>query len=124
MPFSTLHRLTCAILTSAAVLIPASVHAQRAEGSFERTLTVAERPDVEIESGSGGIDVRQGGAGRIEVRGQIRAQDWGWRRGPTASRSASSASRPTRPLPRRATSSASATSTTTIFAMVYRSPMR
>jgi Putative adhesin len=81
MPLSTLHRLTCTILTSAAVLIPASAHAQRAEGSFERTLTVAERPDVEIESGSGGIDVRQGGAGRIEVRGQIRAQDWGWRRG-------------------------------------------
>ena len=77
----SLHRLSCAIAVATAVLIPATAHAQRVDGSFERTLTVAERPDIEIESGSGGIEVRQGGAGRVEVRGRIRATDWGWRRG-------------------------------------------
>ena len=69
------------VAPSAAVLIPTTAQAQRADGSFERTLTVAERPDIEIESGSGGIEVRQGGAGRVEVRGRVRAADWGWRRG-------------------------------------------
>lgn len=81
MTISTLHRLTWAVATSAALLIPAAAQAQRVDGSFERTLTVAERPDIEIESGSGGIDVRQGAAGRVEVRGRIRVTDWGWQRG-------------------------------------------
>ena len=81
MTIPTLHRLTCTVLTAAALLIPAAAQAQRADGSFERTLTVTERPDIEIESGSGSIEVRQGGAGRVEVRGRIRATDWGWRRG-------------------------------------------
>jgi hypothetical protein len=81
MPLSTLHRLTCTVAASAALLIPASALAQRAEGTFERTLTVADRPEIDIESGSGGIEVREGSSGRVEVRGQIRAGDWGWRRG-------------------------------------------
>jgi DUF4097 and DUF4098 domain-containing protein YvlB len=81
MPLSTLHRLTCTVVASAALLTPAASYAQRAEGTFERTLTVAERPEIEIESGSGGIDVRDGGTGRVEVRARIRAGDWGWRRG-------------------------------------------
>ena len=81
MTIPTLHRLTCTVLTAAALLIPAAAQAQRADGSFERTLTVTERPDIEIESGSGSIEVRQGAAGRVEVRGRIRATDWGWRRG-------------------------------------------
>ena len=81
MTIATLHRLTGSVAISAALLIPAAAQAQRAEGSFERTLTVAGRPDVEIESGSGSIEVRQGAAGRVEVRGRIRATDWGWRRG-------------------------------------------
>ncbi len=81
MTISTLHRLTGSVAISAALLIPTSAQAQRADGSFERTLTVAGRPDVEIESGSGGIEVRQGATGRVEVRGRIRATDWGWRRG-------------------------------------------
>ena len=80
MPRSTLHRLTCTVITSATLLIPASAHAQRADGTFERILTVAERPEIDIESGSGGIEVREGGTGRVEVRGQIRAWDWAlWR---------------------------------------------
>ena len=68
-------------LVAAALLLPSTARAQSAEGSFEKTLTVGQRPDVEIEAGSGGIEVRQGAVGRIEVRGRIRASDWGWRRG-------------------------------------------
>lgn len=81
MPLSTLHRLTCTVAASAALLIPASALAQRADGTFERTLTVADRPEIDIESGSGGIEVREGSSGRVEVRGQIRAWNGSWRRG-------------------------------------------
>ena len=57
-----------------------TVEAQRAEGSFEKTLTVGQQPDIEIMSGSGSIEVRQGSAGRVEVRARVRAGDWGWSR--------------------------------------------
>jgi DUF4097 and DUF4098 domain-containing protein YvlB len=79
MPSVSSHRLAFT-LVAAALLLPATAQAQRAEGTFERTLTVGQRPDIEIEAGSGGIDVRQGSTGRVEVRGHIRANDWGWRR--------------------------------------------
>ena len=75
-----LPRLTCAVVT-ALLVAPLVAHAQGAQGSFEKTLTVGQRPEVEIEAGSGGIDVRPGAAGRIEIRGRIRTNDWGWRRG-------------------------------------------
>jgi hypothetical protein len=75
-----LPRLTCAVVT-ALLVAPLVAHAQSAQGSFEKTLTVGQRPEVEIEAGSGGIDVRPGAAGRIEIRGRIRTNDWGWRRG-------------------------------------------
>lgn len=57
-----------------------NVEAQRVEGSFERTLAVGQQPDVEVVSGSGSIEIRQGGSGRVEIRGRIRAGDWGWSR--------------------------------------------
>jgi DUF4097 and DUF4098 domain-containing protein YvlB len=73
---------TAAIL--GALLTGATAEAQRVEGTFERTVTVGESPDVEITTGSGSIEVRQGATGRIEVRGRIRASDWRWNRGPSA----------------------------------------
>ena len=74
-------RHTAAAVLAAAVLASAcTLEAQRVEGSFERTLTVGERPDVQIISGSGAIDVRQGGAGRVEIKARIRVGDWGWSR--------------------------------------------
>ena len=69
--------LRCGALAAVTALAAANAEAQRVEGSFERTLTVGQRPDVEIVSGSGSIEVRQGAAGRVEVRGRIRASDWG-----------------------------------------------
>ena len=70
-------RLRCAAVIALGTLAAANAEAQRVEGSFERTLTVGQRPDIEIVSGSGSIEVRQGAAGRVEVRGRIRAGDWG-----------------------------------------------
>jgi hypothetical protein len=82
MTLSPLQRLSRTALTLAALLVPLTAHAQRATGSFERTLTVGQHPDVEIVSGSGGIDVQSGPVGRVEVRGRIRTNDdWGWPRG-------------------------------------------
>jgi DUF4097 and DUF4098 domain-containing protein YvlB len=72
---------SAALIVAATVLMTAcTVEAQRVEGSFERTLTVGQQPDIEITTGSGAIEVRQGSAGRVEVRARIRAGDWGWRR--------------------------------------------
>jgi hypothetical protein len=69
------------MVLTAGVLAPQSVHAQRAEGSFQRTLTVSGSADVDVVSGSGSIEVREGVPGRVEIRGRINANDsWGWRR--------------------------------------------
>jgi DUF4097 and DUF4098 domain-containing protein YvlB len=57
--------------------LPAAAAAQAAEGSFERTLTVGGRPDVQVASGAGSIEVRSGSSGRIEVTGRVRANRWG-----------------------------------------------
>ena len=82
MTVSSLRLFVFASAIATALPIPAAAAGrQRAEGSFEKTLTVGERPDIEIESGSGSIEVRQGSTGRIEVRGRIRVSNWGWRSG-------------------------------------------
>jgi hypothetical protein len=55
----------------------ASAAAARAEaqGHFERTLTVSGPVDMDVETGSGSINVRPGAAGRVEIHADIRA---GW----------------------------------------------
>ena len=67
-------RVTLAV--TIAGLVPVHAGAQRAQGSFERTLTVGSSPDVEISAGAGGIEIRSGSTNRVEVRGLIRAGDW------------------------------------------------
>jgi len=74
-------RHNAAVIVVAAMLMTAcTVEAQRVEGSFEKTLTVGQQTDVEIMSGSGSIEVRQGTVGRVEIRARVRAGDWGWSR--------------------------------------------
>jgi len=69
------------VLVVATALVPAIAEAQSARGSFQRTLTVSGRPDIEVVSGSGRIEVVSGREGQIEIRGEIRAgTDWGWNR--------------------------------------------
>ena len=71
-------RHNAAVIIVAAMLMTAcTVEAQRVEGSFEKTLTVGQQTDVEIMSGSGSIEVRQGSVGRVEIRARVRAGDWG-----------------------------------------------
>jgi Toastrack DUF4097 len=69
-----------AIVAAALLTSACTVEAQRVEGSFEKTLTVGQPAAIEIMSGSGSIEVRQGSVGRVEVRARVRAGDWGWSR--------------------------------------------
>lgn len=70
-----------AVIVAAVMLMTAcTVEAQRVEGSFEKTLTVGPQTEIEIMSGSGSIEVRQGSGGRVEIRAKVRAGDWGWSR--------------------------------------------
>src|SRR5262245_49955407 len=70
-----------AVVLTVGVLAPSAAYAQRAEGSFQKTVTVAGPADLDVTSGSGCIEVRQGAAGRVEVSGRIQASDgWGLRR--------------------------------------------
>ena len=69
------------VVLTAGALAPQPAHAQRVDGSFQRSVTVGGSADVDVVSGSGSIEVRQGAAGRVEVSGRIKANDgWGWQR--------------------------------------------
>ena len=65
------------LVLTIATIFPVTASAQRAEGSFERTLTVEGTPDVEVSAGSGRIDIRAGSTNRVEIRARIQAGDWG-----------------------------------------------
>ncbi len=57
---------------------PAAVFADTAQGRFEKTLTVSGSVDLSVQSGSGSINVRTGGAGNVRVVATIKARDtWG-----------------------------------------------
>ncbi len=61
------------------------IEAQQAVGSFDRTLSVSGPVELEVESGSGRIEIGPGTDGRIEVRARITAGTWGfWRSGLSA----------------------------------------
>ena len=74
-------RRTGLALVFSLALVPAAAEAQRAEGSFQRTVNVGTPVTIDVASGSGSIDVRPGAAGRVEVSAKIQAHDnRGWRR--------------------------------------------
>ena len=50
-----------------------------AEGSFTRKLNVSGTVDLDVSTGSGSIDVREGPVNEVEVRGTIRASNNGFR---------------------------------------------
>ena len=77
-----LTRCTLAILVIFAVgCIPHAAYARAAgparaaEGSFDRTLNVTGNIDLDVSTGSGSIQVRQGSGGRVEVHGRIRGSN-------------------------------------------------
>ena len=72
---------TAALLVLSALAFPAApAQAQREEGSFQRTVTVAGPTSIDVVTGSGRIEIRPGPAGRVEISGSIRGDDrWGLR---------------------------------------------
>jgi hypothetical protein len=65
-------RLMRCLLATLLVLLAAPVSAQVATGSFDRTLNVPERLELDIRTGAGAIEIRPGAPGRVEVHGDIR----------------------------------------------------
>jgi len=73
-------KLSLGTMTIAAALLMfgcaeiSAVRAQRnaVEGSFQRTLNVSGVLDLDVSTGSGSIEVREGGAGRVQIMGTIR----------------------------------------------------
>lgn len=70
-----------ALVLSQACGLSAAVMDQRAEGTFDRTLNVAGRVDLDVTTGSGRIEVRAGQTDRVEIHGRITASDWSLRGG-------------------------------------------
>jgi len=50
----------------------------RAAGSFDRTLSVSGPVDLDVETGSGSIEVRSGSSSSVVIHGRIRVNGWGW----------------------------------------------
>jgi hypothetical protein len=70
-----------ALFIAQACGMSAAVLDQRAEGTFDRTLTVSGRVDLQVTTGSGRIEVRTGQTDRVEIHGRITASDWSFRGG-------------------------------------------
>jgi len=74
------------IIVTAVCLAPHPVAAQGharsfwggIEGSFDRTLNVSGTIDLDVSTGSGSINIRQGSNNRVEIHGRIRAGDGSW----------------------------------------------
>src|SRR5207248_1067991 len=47
-----------------------------ARGEFERTLQVTGRVDLQVETGSGSVEVHRGGSNQVHVVGRISANEW------------------------------------------------
>jgi hypothetical protein len=75
-PFRPAPRALAAAAQLAVLVSPSRAGAQETTGSFQRTLTVSGPVDLEVLSGSGRIEVRSGQAGRIEISGRVRADNW------------------------------------------------
>ena len=74
LPYQPAYLLFCAALIS---LAGCDLAYPAAEGKFERTLQVTGSVDLDVTTGSGGIDIRTGGSSVVQVYGQIRAgNDW------------------------------------------------
>src|SRR6266851_3575279 len=65
-----------AIVIGVAALATCILPAFAAEGTFDRTLQVNGAVNLQIETGSGSINVRTGGSSVVRVTGHIRSSDW------------------------------------------------
>jgi hypothetical protein len=68
-------KLTYAIATLALAVLAFQAPAAEREGSFDRTLNVTGAVDLNVETGSGRIEVRSGDTSSVRIHGTIRAHD-------------------------------------------------
>ena len=66
-------RLAVAIATLGMCALPALAEVH---GQFDRTLSVTGHVDLQVETGSGSIEVHRGGSNQIHVVGRISANEW------------------------------------------------
>src|SRR5262249_10229832 len=65
------------VLLGTGILILGAQHASAsARGQFERTLNVSGTVNLQVETGSGAIDVKTGNSSEVRVVGQIYVNDW------------------------------------------------
>ena len=64
----------CVVLLSWSVATASAA----AEGSFQRTLKVSGAVDLDIETGSGNIEIRTGSSDQVQITGHIRANNNSW----------------------------------------------
>jgi DUF4097 and DUF4098 domain-containing protein YvlB len=64
------------LVISLLLVVAGCARAQMATGTFDRTLNVGEPLELDVQTGSGSIDVRAGAAGKVEVHGEIRVGGW------------------------------------------------
>ena len=65
------------LMIFATLILGASSFAFAAEGRFERTLQVNGPVNLQIETGSGSIEVRPGSSSEVRVTGEIQTNNWG-----------------------------------------------
>jgi DUF4097 and DUF4098 domain-containing protein YvlB len=77
MRHSVLVFIFAVTFAACATTAQAGTQAQRSEGAFDRTLNVSGAADLDVSTGSGSIDIRQGTAAQVVIHGRIRAgSDW------------------------------------------------
>jgi DUF4097 and DUF4098 domain-containing protein YvlB len=71
------NRISRFVLYSAIlVCLQTAVALAAAEGTFQRTLKVSGPVNLDIETGSGNIQVKTGSSAQVEITGHIRASNW------------------------------------------------
>ncbi len=63
----------CFVALSACDVIEIAAQSERAQGTFERTLTVDGSVDLSVRTGSGSIQIRTGEGNRVQIHGRISA---------------------------------------------------
>ena len=70
--------LTIVALVTAAILLSNvdGVHASEARGQFDRNFTVSGPVQLNVENGSGSVNVHRGGSGSVSIHAEIRTNNW------------------------------------------------
>jgi len=70
--------LTVVALVTVAILFSNvdGVHASEARGQFDRNFNVSGPVSLNVENGSGSVNVRRGGSGSVSIHAEIHANNW------------------------------------------------